>query len=264
MVSLHNPIKKIQLLCDGRVKPIMTVPFYICNQQADEQCCFVLHEWCAKLPLEVQDYAVHGHTLFLLPEVHSKFFSIFKCAICDLPSNGFTYGCMMCEFYIDISCAFMPEEIVHDAHPGRILYKRHPSKTFGEYCKACEVFMHKSWVVAKEDDLQVLGVVENIVTGNAEVPAYRDPDRTYRNAVQKRPDRWRYAICLSSSSRQESEDSGEPINLSDNEVEDVENTATQKTGKESIPESYEYEVQSKSNEKDDKPLVHEVDFVSYL
>ncbi|KAD2393968.1 hypothetical protein E3N88_40945 [Mikania micrantha] len=122
------------------------VPFYICNQQADEQCCFVLHEWCAKLPLEVQDYAVHGHTLFLLPEVHSKFFSIFKCAICDLPSNGFTYGCMMCEFYIDISCAFMPEEIVHDAHPGRILYKRHPSKTFGEYCKACEVFMHKSWV----------------------------------------------------------------------------------------------------------------------
>ncbi|KAD2805012.1 hypothetical protein E3N88_38389 [Mikania micrantha] len=67
LVSLHDPMKRVQLLCDGCVKPIMTIPFYICFQCADEQCCFVLHEWCAKLPMEIEEYDGHPqHTLFLL------------------------------------------------------------------------------------------------------------------------------------------------------------------------------------------------------
>ncbi|KAD2394094.1 hypothetical protein E3N88_41071 [Mikania micrantha] len=142
-VSLHNPMKKIQQLCDGCVKPITTVPFYECNRQADEQCCFILHEWCAKLPLKLQDYTGHPeHTLFLLPKVPSKFFSVFTCAICDLPSNGFAYGCMMCEFYIDINCAFIPEEIIHDAHPGHLLYKICPSNLV-ELCNACFTYIDR-------------------------------------------------------------------------------------------------------------------------
>ncbi|KAD2394096.1 hypothetical protein R6Q59_013119 [Mikania micrantha] len=160
MVSLHNPMKRIQLLCDGCVKPILTEPFYICNQQADEQCCFILHEWCAKLPLKIQDCMGHPeHTLFLLPKVPSKFLSVFKCAICNLTSNGFAYGCMMCEFYIDINCAFIPEEITHEAHPGHLLYKVDPSVTNmlitdcnacfgfkcnrrGFHCPTCDFFIH--------------------------------------------------------------------------------------------------------------------------
>ncbi|KAL8242812.1 hypothetical protein R6Q59_013114 [Mikania micrantha] len=147
MVSLHNPMKRIQLLCDGCVKPILTEPFYICNQQADEHCCFILHEWCAKLPLKVQNYMGHPkHTLFLLPKVPSKFFSVFTCAICDLPSNGFAYGCMMCEFYIDINCAFIPEKITHDAHPGHLLYRVDPSITrVYAICNACIGNMSDRW-----------------------------------------------------------------------------------------------------------------------
>ncbi|KAL8242815.1 hypothetical protein R6Q59_013117 [Mikania micrantha] len=148
MVSLHNPMKRIQLLCDGCVKPILTEPFYICNQQADEQCCFILHEWCAKLPLKIQDYMDHPeHTLFLLPKVPGMFFSVFTCAICNLPSNGFAYGCMMCEFYIDINCAFIPEKITHDAHPGHLLYKVDPSITrrLCGTCSACLWDMYNSW-----------------------------------------------------------------------------------------------------------------------
>ncbi|KAL8242816.1 hypothetical protein R6Q59_013118 [Mikania micrantha] len=161
MVSLHNPMKRIQLLCDGCVKPILTEPFYICNQHADEQCCFILHEWCAKLPLKVQDYPGHSeHTLFLLPKVPNKFFSVFICAICNLRSNGFAYGCMMCEYYVDINCAFIPEEITHDAHPGHLLYKVEPTNTislprktcnaclddiinrWGFHCPSCEYYIH--------------------------------------------------------------------------------------------------------------------------
>ncbi|KAD2394088.1 hypothetical protein E3N88_41065 [Mikania micrantha] len=148
MVSLHSPMKKIQLLCDGCVRPIMTVPFYICYNHADEEyCCFILHEWCAKLPLTVQDSAVHDHTLFLLPKVTSKLFSVFTCAICGLLSNGFAYGCMRCKFYIDINCAFIPKEITHDAHPGHLLYKAGPSITFRtfENCNACFGYISNTW-----------------------------------------------------------------------------------------------------------------------
>ncbi|KAL8242820.1 hypothetical protein R6Q59_013122 [Mikania micrantha] len=144
-ISLHNPMKKIQQLCDGCVKPITTVPFYVCNQQADEQCCFILHEWCAKLPLKIQDYTGHPyHTLYLRPKVPRRLFSVFTCAICDLPSNGFAYGCKMCEFYVDINCAFIPEQIIHDAHPGHLLYKIYPS-TLEENCKACFDHMYHRW-----------------------------------------------------------------------------------------------------------------------
>ncbi|KAF5776657.1 putative chromatin regulator PHD family [Helianthus annuus] len=137
--SLHDPMKRIQLLCDGCVKPIMTVPFYVCCQYDDEQYCFVLHEWCAKLPAEVQEYVGHlEHTLVLLPKIPSKFFGVFKCAVCELPSNGFSYGCTICNFYVDINCAFIPKEITHDAHPNHLLSIVKPSDTQSEeYCKAC-------------------------------------------------------------------------------------------------------------------------------
>ncbi|KAL8223556.1 hypothetical protein R6Q57_019031 [Mikania cordata] len=149
MVSLHNPMERIQLLCDGCMKPIMTVPFYICYQHVEEQCCFILHEWCAKLPLKVQDYPGHPeHSLFLLPKVHSMFFSVFKCVICNLPSNGFAYGCKMCKFYIDINCAFIPKEIVHDAHPSHLLYKvKAPPSTDPQHnrCNACKLVVNNRW-----------------------------------------------------------------------------------------------------------------------
>ncbi|KAK9060599.1 hypothetical protein SSX86_021305 [Deinandra increscens subsp. villosa] len=139
-ISLHDPMKRTQLLCDGCVKPIMTVPFYKCSRYVDEQCCFVLHEWCTKLPTEVKDYVGHReHSLFLLPKVPSKFFGVFECDICRLQSNGFAYGCAKCEYYVDINCAFIPEEITHDAHPNHLLYKVNylSHDLSNRFCKAC-------------------------------------------------------------------------------------------------------------------------------
>ncbi|MFS7928656.1 putative chromatin regulator PHD family [Helianthus anomalus] len=144
-VSLHDPMKRVQLLCDGCVKPIVTVPFYTCCQYADEQCCFVLHEWCAKLPSQIQDYFGHPeHPLVLMPNIPSKFFGVFKCEVCKLASNGFAYGCTICEYYVDINCAFIPEEITHDAHPGHLLLKVKPSEIWKD-CKACDNPMYMEW-----------------------------------------------------------------------------------------------------------------------
>ncbi|PWA47725.1 zinc finger, PHD-type [Artemisia annua] len=144
VVSLHDPMKKIQLLCDGCVKPITTVPFYKCSQYV-QQCSFILHEWCTKLPSEVKDYVGHPeHKLVFLPKVPRKLLGVFFCPICVLYSNGFAYGCTMCEYYVCINCAFIPEEIAHEAHPGHLLSKINPSaKLIDRYCKACTYSMDR-------------------------------------------------------------------------------------------------------------------------
>ncbi|KAD2805009.1 hypothetical protein E3N88_38386 [Mikania micrantha] len=143
LVSLHDPMKRVQLLCDGCVKPIMAIPFYICYQHTDEQCCFVLHEWCAKLPAKIEEYDGHPqHTLFLLSKIPGEFFGVLKCAICFFPSNGFAYGCTICKYYVDINCAFIPKEITHDSHTDHILSKVNPSaKLIKKFCNACKYTM---------------------------------------------------------------------------------------------------------------------------
>ncbi|KAI7733355.1 hypothetical protein M8C21_013376 [Ambrosia artemisiifolia] len=66
-VSLHDPMKKVELFCDGCVRPVTSVPFYKCCQQ---DCGFVLHEWCTRLPSEIQHHPCHPeHKLVLLPKV---------------------------------------------------------------------------------------------------------------------------------------------------------------------------------------------------
>ncbi|PWA40225.1 protein kinase C-like, phorbol ester/diacylglycerol-binding domain, C1-like protein [Artemisia annua] len=143
VVSLHDPMKKIQLLCDGCVKPITKVPFYKCSQ-SNQHCDFILHEWCANLPYEVNHYASHTeHTLVLLPKVPIWFFGVFVCPICNF-SNSFTYGCTMCGYYVCINCAFIPEKITHEVHPGHLLSKINPSaKLINRYCKACDFSMDR-------------------------------------------------------------------------------------------------------------------------
>ncbi|KAJ0440625.1 hypothetical protein HanIR_Chr16g0788811 [Helianthus annuus] len=62
-ISYHDPMKRIQLLCDGCVRPITSGPIYVCTNE-EEHCNFVLHEWCSRLPAELKDHPAHQqHTL---------------------------------------------------------------------------------------------------------------------------------------------------------------------------------------------------------
>ncbi|KAD4586391.1 hypothetical protein E3N88_23992 [Mikania micrantha] len=134
-VSLHDPVKRVQLLCDGCVRPITDIPFYKCSQHS---CDFVLHEWCTRLPSEIQDHHDHPeHTLVLLQKAPTDFFGVFWCEICDLPCNGFAYGCTQCEYYVDVNCGFIPDVITHEAHPNHLLQRYKPSILARQGCKAC-------------------------------------------------------------------------------------------------------------------------------
>ncbi|XP_076911335.1 uncharacterized protein LOC143569258 [Bidens hawaiensis] len=143
-VSLHDPMKKVELLCDGCVRPITNMPFYKCTEN---HCGFVVHEWCTRLPYEIQNRHDHPeHKLVLLPKVTGKWLGVFNCNICKLPCNGFAYGCEAkeCKYYVDIHCGFIPNEIKHEAHPNHLLKRLEYSP--GESCKAC-----RWWSVRRGD-----------------------------------------------------------------------------------------------------------------
>ncbi|KAL8257594.1 hypothetical protein R6Q59_029635 [Mikania micrantha] len=157
LVSIHDPMKRVQLLCDGCVKPIMTVPFYICFQYADEKCCFVLHEWCAKLPIKIEEYDGHPqHTLFLLskiPEITHDSHILSKvnpsaklikrfCNVCEYTlDEEFGFHCPSCDFYIHVECAlFLPKIIKHkcDKHPLSLRYEPVENQLGEYFCEVCE------------------------------------------------------------------------------------------------------------------------------
>ncbi|XP_076893069.1 uncharacterized protein LOC143544989 [Bidens hawaiensis] len=137
-VSLHDPMKKVKLLCDGCVRPITRMPFYKCSEH---DCDFVLHEWCTRLPSQIQDHPHHPeHTLVFMPKNPTNSLGVFRCKICWLRCNGFAYGCMQCEYYVDIHCGFIPDVITHEAHPNHLLLRFNASPP---YCKACREHIYR-------------------------------------------------------------------------------------------------------------------------
>ncbi|PWA88144.1 protein kinase C-like, phorbol ester/diacylglycerol-binding domain, DC1 [Artemisia annua] len=133
VLTCHNPMKKIQLLCNACVRPVTSVPFYRC---VNHDCNFVLHEWCTQLPTQVEKYPGHPqHTLILHSNAPNKFLSVFSCAVCRFKCNGFVYSCNQCDYRIDVTCSFIPQNIAHEVHSGHLL-----SSTFkreGKWCHIC-------------------------------------------------------------------------------------------------------------------------------
>nr|GEW52034.1 zinc finger, PHD-type [Tanacetum cinerariifolium] len=148
---------RIELLCNGCVRPIMDVPFYKCE---DQRCDFVLHEWCTRLPAELPNYRDHPqHTLVFISKVPHNLFGIFDCKNCYSICNGFAYGCTECDYYIDVNCGFIPEEITHEAHPDHILSwceqesmrtecvvegRYYPGSNFSFSCRSCDFYLHST------------------------------------------------------------------------------------------------------------------------
>ncbi|KAF5758019.1 putative chromatin regulator PHD family [Helianthus annuus] len=138
-ISYHDPMKRIQLLCDGCVRPITSGPIYVSDNEG--QCNFMLHEWCSRLPAKLIDHPAHQqHTLILRSKAPPrKFFGVFDCDICELPCNGFAYYCKHCyKFIIDVECAFLPKEITHTIHPNHLLSRVYHNDP-GEECRMCGV-----------------------------------------------------------------------------------------------------------------------------
>ncbi|KAL8231987.1 hypothetical protein R6Q57_001765 [Mikania cordata] len=134
VVSLHDPMKRIKLLCTGCSRPITKMPLFKCSRS--DECDFVLHDWCSRLPEELTNHVAHPqHTLKLDKNEYS---AQFKCRICHLFCNGFLYRCTPCRYNIDVNCAFIPEQITHEAHAHHLLTR--VSVTLSKIeCRACRV-----------------------------------------------------------------------------------------------------------------------------
>ncbi|KAK2976229.1 hypothetical protein RJ640_001955 [Escallonia rubra] len=120
--------KNDDILCEACVKPIFS-PFYKCSQ-----CDFILHKCCAELPTELQHPFHPQHPLILLPK-YPECWGLFRCQGCRLYCNGFAYGCVECNFYLDVNCGSLPSTIKHEAHRDHLLHMK-ASQSPGE-CAAC-------------------------------------------------------------------------------------------------------------------------------
>ncbi|GKD47166.1 zinc finger, PHD-type containing protein, partial [Tanacetum coccineum] len=137
----------------------MDVPFYKCSSE-DQRCDFVLHEWCTGLPAELPNYPGHPqHTLVFVSKVPRNLFGIFYCKNCASYCNGFAYGCAECDYYIDVNCGFIPEEITHEAHPDHILSRcdrgsmREPCVAEGSRYSGKVIFMGRLFTCPVDDTL---------------------------------------------------------------------------------------------------------------
>ncbi|KAJ0810747.1 putative chromatin regulator PHD family [Helianthus annuus] len=114
----------------------MAMSFYKC---VNDQCKFLLHQCCTRLPTELKGHQSHygslyyeHHTLILLPKVGLGF----KCGLCKERCNGFAYNCQTCNLLIDVWCALTPRAITHKSHPYHI-FGRLRKRSDKDYCRVC-------------------------------------------------------------------------------------------------------------------------------
>ncbi|KAI3694536.1 hypothetical protein L1987_77503 [Smallanthus sonchifolius] len=146
-IPLHDPMKRIKVICNACVRPITTTPFYVCQKRVDDNCDFYLHEWCARIPTKLEKHPCHPqHTLalFHLTPGDDYFVTGFECTICRLRCNGSGYVCSTsgCDYRVDVNCGFIPENITHESHPNHLLSLVDPKSTIA--CDACDVIINGS------------------------------------------------------------------------------------------------------------------------
>ncbi|KAJ0491750.1 putative chromatin regulator PHD family [Helianthus annuus] len=136
-LSFHDLMNKNEALCNGCLRPITDdMAFYKCTLN-DQVCNFVLHDWCTRLPAELNGYRGHPkHTLLLLPKARHNVLGAFVCNTCDGFCNGFVYACEECSYYVDVICALLPKKIIHKSHPNHPL-SRVEKRLGKDRCRMC-------------------------------------------------------------------------------------------------------------------------------
>ncbi|XP_031399211.1 uncharacterized protein LOC116209642 [Punica granatum] len=113
---------------------------HVCKQPPEglTYCCrickeFVLHKSCAELPSELAHIFHPQHPLVLLPEASSNYL---YCSVCHKRSEGFTYHCAECHFYLDKECALKKATVKHQRHEHSLVYFQR-STTEHLQCNSC-------------------------------------------------------------------------------------------------------------------------------
>ncbi|GJW32879.1 B-box-type zinc finger [Tanacetum coccineum] len=133
--SGQDSMKMVEVLCDTCIRPITNMQFYKCT---DEECNFVIHVWCTRLPTQVMKTGFKHEpiTLQLLPQL-PNFMGVFQCYYCELHCNGFGYYCQDPRRTTDVYCGVTPEYITHKSHPIHVLRKTIRGQFEDMYCRLC-------------------------------------------------------------------------------------------------------------------------------
>ncbi|GJW96194.1 DC1, C1-like, zinc finger, RING/FYVE/PHD-type containing protein [Tanacetum coccineum] len=113
-MSLHNPMKRVKLLCDGCVRPIIAMPFYKCSQE----CSIVVFPMSGcglTTPLIEKFLTSDEHTLHKYDKHPLKLSSSpvenhkgqYVCEVCeeDLNPEKWFYHCSDCDQSIHSACS---------------------------------------------------------------------------------------------------------------------------------------------------------------
>lgn len=94
---------------------------------------FVLHKLCAQLPMKLEHMFHPSHPLVLLPKASADYF---YCNACHQRSEGFTFYCAECEFYLDTGCATLKPTLKHPRHEHSLAYVQ-AGMTKSSQCDSC-------------------------------------------------------------------------------------------------------------------------------
>ncbi|XP_071719392.1 uncharacterized protein [Rutidosis leptorrhynchoides] len=156
-ISCHDPMKRVELLCNGCLRPITSTPFYKCaNKEQQQHCNFVLHECCIEcefitdvscglLPDKITHDAHPNHLLSrVTPEKGYKI-----CKKCGLPVWRSSFSCNICDFHLHPACAYLfPRSIRHriDKHPLDLNYVPVENHKSDYFCEICETELNpQTW-----------------------------------------------------------------------------------------------------------------------
>lgn len=144
-----------EVFCDACWKPIIKeggCAYYSCSES--DGCEFFLHKTCAELPREIKHpmHPEHSLTLFAVPPYASESSG---CDICRSVSRGFTYNCSVCEYDVEVECAFEDCSFRHQSHDHNLTLLQRPAifhcdacdrvaEDLSYHCTECPFWIHKS------------------------------------------------------------------------------------------------------------------------
>ncbi|XP_073119923.1 uncharacterized protein [Henckelia pumila] len=143
LTSNDETVVHDESVCNACIRHIAAPPYYSCTQSAN--CDFLLHKFCADLPLVSDD--LFGRSRDLVFPRRDEFFSLFFCELCLRLGNGFGYSYSSSYGGSDIfhvECGLAPWVIEHDSH------KQHPLirsgyKKWLEDIRSCCDKINPSW-----------------------------------------------------------------------------------------------------------------------
>ncbi|KAL8456328.1 hypothetical protein ACS0TY_033689 [Phlomoides rotata] len=110
-------------------------------------CRFFLHDHCANANRFVKHPSHSSHPLTLMP-APTYCTGSFLCNACGAPGSSFSYSCALCEVDLHLNCAYLPQEVSHNAHQHALClsFGSSGSPNCVDYCKVCRKEMgFKQW-----------------------------------------------------------------------------------------------------------------------